>query len=196
MPGSAPGGPPPPRVPARAGGPPDQTAILGAGAASPVPWYRRLEPRFAALAVAGVLVVGGAAAFAVSKLAEEESPRRDDNPSQAAQSEEDASQAAGGGSLAPSSITVSVLNGTTVPGLARSLGDQVEKAGFRLGNVSNFTDQQKSESVVLFAPGNEREAAFVGRRLKIAQREPVDAESQSLAGDASVVIIAGNDQTP
>jgi hypothetical protein len=93
----------------------------------------------------------------------------------------------------PSTVTVSVLNGTTVGGLAAQLGDRLEGQGFQLGNVTNNTDQQRAESVVLFAPGAEEEAKAVGRRLKINQREPVDADSQTRAGDASVVVIAGSD---
>ena len=46
-----------------------------------------------------------------------------------------------------------------------------------------------------YAPGAEREAADVGKRLKISQREPIDAESQGLAGDATVVVVAGADKT-
>jgi hypothetical protein len=90
---------------------------------------------------------------------------------------------------------VAVLNGTTVPGLAAQIGDQIEGFGFDLGTVTNSTDQERAESVVLFAPGHQREAVAVGRRLSIDQRERVDAESQGLAGDATVVVIAGIDQT-
>ena len=77
------------------------------------------------------------------------------------------------------------------PGLAAQIGDQIERQGFQLGTVTNFNDQQRAESVVLYAPGAEREAADVGRRLKIAQREPIDAESQGVAGDATVVVVRG-----
>ncbi|HEX5910547.1 MAG TPA: hypothetical protein VFY44_08635, partial [Thermoleophilaceae bacterium] len=63
------------------------------------------------------------------------------------------------------------------------------------GTVTNFNDQQRAESVVLYAPGAEREAAEVGRRLKISQREPIDAESQGVAGDATVAVVTGQDKT-
>ncbi len=92
-------------------------------------------------------------------------------------------------------VRVAVLNGTTVPGLAAQIGDQIERQGFRLGTVTNFNDQQRAESVVLYAPGAEREAAEVGRRLKISQREPIDAESQGVAGDATVAVVTGQDKT-
>ncbi len=95
----------------------------------------------------------------------------------------------------PADVTVSVLNGTTVQGLAATVGDSVEQQRFQLGTVSNFSDQERAESVVLFAPGAERDAAEVGRRLKIAQREPIDPSSQSQAGDATVVVVVGADKS-
>lgn len=104
----------------------------------------------------------------------------------------------GGGRSAPpidpAQVTVAVLNGTTVPGLAATVGDKVAGEGFQLGTVTNNFDQEKAESVVLYAPGAEREAADVSRRLDISQREAIDAESQALAGDATVVVVAGADQ--
>ena len=99
------------------------------------------------------------------------------------------------GAINPSSVRVAVLNGTTVPGLAAQIGDRSRRQGFQLGTITNFNDQQRAESVVLFAPGAEREAAEVGRRLKISQREPIDAESQGVAGDATVVVVTGQDKT-
>ena len=54
--------------------PPGQTAILsqpGGGAAPPEPWYRRIqwpEPRYLALIVAAVVVVGAGAAYGISQL--------------------------------------------------------------------------------------------------------------------------------
>jgi len=82
-----------------------------------------------------------------------------------------------------------------VPGLAAQIGDSVENQGFQLGTITNSTDQQRAESVVLYAPGAEKEAIDVARRLKISQREEADAESQGLAGDATVIVVAGQDQT-
>ena len=208
--GVRPGGSPP--VPGRSGRPPArgglprpaQTAIIPPP--SRAPWYRRLlaSPRYLVLAIAGLLIVGGGAAFAVVELS------RDDAGSQA--SSQQAGESGGGtpsggdtprgeGSgrhkavVQPKTVTVAVLNGTTVPGLAAQLGDKIEGFGFELGNVTNSTDQQRAESVVLFAPGHEREAAAVSRRLRVGQRERIDAQTQGLAGDASVVVVAGTDQT-
>jgi hypothetical protein len=95
----------------------------------------------------------------------------------------------------PGDVTVAVLNGTTIPGLAATLGDKIKGEGFRLGTVTNNFDQERAESVVLYTPGAEREAADVSRRLDISQREAIDTDSQALAGDSTVVVVAGADQS-
>ena len=76
-----------------------------------------------------------------------------------------------------------------------SVGERVSTKGFKLGTVANTADQQqqRAESVVLYSPGHRDEAKAVSRRLGIAQRQPIDPASQGLAGDATVVIIAGAD---
>jgi len=165
------------------------------------------------LVVAGVLILGGGAAFAISQIA-----GGDDDSSTGQQAQGGASQQPSGGgdnsndnggdkqdsggkkkgpAVDPSTVTVAVLNGTTVPGLAAQIADQVKSFGFQIGTVANGPDQQsqRAESVVLYAKGHEREAMAVGRKLKITQREPVDPESQGLAGDATVVVIAGGDRS-
>lgn len=195
--------PPPP--PTRAVSRPSQGPILPPyeksrpGAGQP-PWYRR------GLASRGGVLVIGATVFVIALVAVGLSQfGGGDDPEQPAQEQAgsanvgsgggDAGTRAGRSGIVPARVTVSVLNGTTVGGLAAELGDKLQGQGFRLGNVTNSTDQQRAESVVLFAPGAEREAAEVGRRLKIAQREPIDPESQTLAGDATVVVITGADLT-
>jgi hypothetical protein len=47
--------------------------------------------------------------------------------------------------------------------------------------------------VVLYSPGHRDEARLVGKRLQITQRQTIDPASQQLAGDATVVVIAGAD---
>jgi hypothetical protein len=140
-----------------------------------------------ALIVAGVIVLGAAAAFGVSQLGGDDDKAATNEP------------APGGADrnapINPTTVTVSVLNGTTVPGLAAQIGDEVESAGFQRGNVANAIDQQRTDSVVLYAEGADREARLVGRKLGIEQIEPVDPDSQALAGNASVVVIVGEDQT-
>ena len=96
----------------------------------------------------------------------------------------------------PGNVTVAVLNGTTVPGLAAALRDQIAAAGFKKGVIDVFSDQQLAESVVQYAPGRQAEAKAVGRSLGITRREPVTADSRALAPDATVIVIAGADKAP
>jgi hypothetical protein len=164
------------------------------------PWYR--SPRYMALAVAGLLIVGGAGVFGIDQLSSDDSGTPS-NQSPAGGGGGGTDQASdnddGGGdkkrAVVPGNVTVAVLNGTTVPNLAKQVGDRVESHGFVLGTVANSADQeqQRAESVVLYAPSHQREARAVNKRLGIAQREPIDQASQELAGDATVVVIAGAD---
>jgi hypothetical protein len=183
---------------------PQQTAIIPPKRRPP--WYRRLlaNPRYLVLAVAGLLIVGGAGAFAVDKIASDDGGTPSNESSVAGgggggNDSEPANEEEGGGqkrrAIVPANVTVAVLNGTTVPGLAKQISDRVESHGFQVGTVANTADQeqQRAESVVLFAPGHQREAQAVNKRLGIGQREPIDAASQELAGDATVVVIAGAD---
>jgi hypothetical protein len=139
----------------------------------------------------GILVFGGAAAFAVTQLAGEHSSRSSKTASTSHRA-----HARAHAPLSPHSITVSVLNGTTVPGLAAQIGDRVQAEGFRLGNITNGANQQRAQSLVMYTPGSKRQAALVSRRLGVSQRQPIDAESQALGGNASVVIVVGQDKTP
>ena len=150
---------------------------------------RWFEPRYIALAVAGILVVGGGAAFAVQRLLEDRGAAPAAGPQPATPPPDRAP-----GPVAPSAVTFSVLNGTTVSGLAKRVADKLEAAGYRRGNVTNATQQQKAESAVLYADGARRAALAVARRLKVAQIERIDPQSQALAGDATVVVIVGGDQ--
>jgi len=157
--------------------------------------------RAIAVVAAGVLLLGGIALGATQLLGGDDEPAGSAGGDNAAQNAPETTTTPGkGGSKKPplnrGNVRVAVLNGTTVPGLAAQIGDQIERQGFRLGTVTNFNDQQRAESVVLYAPGAEREAAEVGRRLKISQREPIDAESQGVAGDATVAVVTGQDKTP
>lgn len=182
--------------------PQQQTAIIRP---EREPWYRRLlaSPRYLVLVVAGVLIIGGAAAFGVNELTKDDSGGTTAGTGAAPAGNSDQGGGGGGGDQAkkqapavdPSKVTVAVLNGTTVPGLAKQVGDRVAGQGFQLGTVANTADQeqQRAESVVMFSPGHRNEARLVGRKLSISQRQPVDAASQELAGDATVVVIAGAD---
>lgn len=89
-------------------------------------------------------------------------------------------------------IEVAVLNGTAVSGLAATVGDQVEGAGFQLGAVGN-TAGGFSGSTVMYARGNAPEAKRVAKALGIQQVELITAEVESVADGAPVAVVVGED---
>jgi LytR cell envelope-related transcriptional attenuator len=146
-------------------------------------------PRPAAVALVGLLVLGGAAAYGVTQVTGDDGGNAQANgaPSKAKRN---------GAAVKPGNVTVAVLNGTTVPGLAAALRDQIAAAGFNKGTINDFSDQQLAESVVQYAPGRQAEAQAVSRTVGIGQRKPVTTTSRALAGDATVIVIAGADKAP
>jgi len=94
--------------------------------------------------------------------------------------------------------TVTVLNGTAVPGLAATTADKIEQSGFKRGITKNFSDQARSASLVFYVDGVKSRATEVGKLLRIPASEirPMDPGAQALAGpDAQVVVVVGSDQT-
>jgi hypothetical protein len=92
----------------------------------------------------------------------------------------------------PSEIEVTVLNGTSVAGLAATYGDKVEGKGFGLGAVSN-TDQPFAASVVMFERGHKPEAAKVARQLGISKLQLMSSEVKTAAAGANVAVVVGED---
>jgi phage shock protein PspC (stress-responsive transcriptional regulator) len=92
----------------------------------------------------------------------------------------------------PREIEVAVLNGTAVEGLAGSYGDMVERHGFELGAVTN-SRSSFSESVVMFEPGEGREAHRVAGALAISRVRPITSEIASVAAGAPVAVVIGED---
>ena len=105
---------------------------------------------------------------------------------------------------------VTVLNGTATDGLAGTVRDKLVAQGYsdEVGMVrtGNNTDQQRQNSIVLYASGQRRMARDVARILGISGRpELVDEDTLALAnntGDGAaghetdVVVVAGPDQAP
>jgi hypothetical protein len=94
--------------------------------------------------------------------------------------------------IKPSEIEVSVLNGTAVPGLAATFGDEVEGKGFELGAVTN-SSSSFAESVVMFKRGHKPEGRKVAKQLKIAKLQPMSGEIESVSAGAAVAVIVGED---
>jgi hypothetical protein len=173
---------------------PQQTVIIPPRRSQP--WYSRVGTRYAAVALVGLLVLGGAATYGVTQLTGDDGG---DNSGNAQANNDNGSPnkpRRNGAGVEPGNVSVAVLNGTTVPGLAAMLRDQIAAAGFKKGTINNFSHHQLAESVVQYAPGHQAEAKAVSRSVGISQGEPVTADSRALAGDATVIVIAGADKAP
>jgi hypothetical protein len=103
--------------------------------------------------------------------------------------------AAGGGRRAGSRFAVAVLNGTTVPGLARRVADRIAHSGFRVRTVTNATSQQHRTTVVSYGPGRHAQAAAVAAAINVGSGAlaPLDASSRVVARGAPVVVTVGAD---
>jgi len=155
--------------PARRG--PPRPVLLAAGAA------------VVAVLVALVVVLGGGGG-SPEKSAGGSTPRNAPPP-------------AAGAPVVRSDVTVSVLNGTTVPGLAAQVADEIERGGFKRGAVTNAADQQRASTVISYAPNYLTAAQEVGALLKVSSIAPIDQGTQAIAGpDADVVVTVGTDRTP
>jgi hypothetical protein len=104
-------------------------------------------------------------------------------------------QSAGG--LTKETVRIAVLNGTTTAGLAATEADKLKAAGFTREIITgNNTDQQRSDSSVLYASGARTIAREVARRIDIARVEAIDPDTRSLGENAEVVVILGQDKAP
>jgi hypothetical protein len=94
--------------------------------------------------------------------------------------------------IKPGEIEVSVLNGTAVPGLAATVGDEVEGKGFELGAVTN-SSASFADSVVMFRRGHKPEAQKVAKQLKVKKLQLMSGEIESVSAGAAVAVIVGED---
>jgi LCP family protein required for cell wall assembly len=88
--------------------------------------------------------------------------------------------------ISPQMVTVDVLNGTTIPGLAKSGGDQLKAAGFNIGSVGN--SQPVSSTIVTYGKGGEAAAMLVASKISPSPDVKKDA---SLSAGHVVVKLAG-----
>ena len=102
----------------------------------------------------------------------------------------------------PSTVTVSVLNGTDMQGLAGHVAQRLAADGYRKGAVTNASDQTQTTSVVAYmAPSERRDALAVAGALKLARTsvQPIDASTKAIACPptnactSAVVVTIGRD---
>ena len=104
----------------------------------------------------------------------------------------------------PSTVTVSVLNGTSVNQLAHRIGDKLAASGYKRGTIATAANQTESTTVVAYLPGatNRADALHVAASLGL-HRSVVQAVDQSTlqvacpvstsCGATNVVVTVGAD---
>lgn len=158
-------------------------------ALEPHPRWKRVRYRFtrpvwlAAIAVSAALLAGGVV------IAYENSSNSDDTPTPAKKP---------ANALDPSQITVSVLNGTSASGLAAKVSSDITPEGYKEGEIGTLSGSSSfPKTVVYFQPNDKiskRAANKVSKLLGEAPVQEITPEAQKLAGDADVVVVAGDDR--
>ncbi|WP_027005212.1 LytR C-terminal domain-containing protein [Conexibacter woesei] len=100
----------------------------------------------------------------------------------------------------PSTIEIAVLNGTTVPGLARGVANRLQNSRWKIGTVTNAGSQDHSETLVYYSRAACRTAAILVAQAIDLQSitrgtKPMHARVAVIAGpSADVVVVVGSDQ--
>lgn len=145
-------------------------------------WHRLVrlvsQPRVLALVAVCAVVLGIAAIFGSERLL---------------QSGNESGRHARPGAIAPGDVEVAVLNGTSVPGLAGKVGDDVQVNGFALGTISN-SRTRFDQTVVMYEPHQQQAAKRVAHDLGVKPVQRIDRQTEQAAGGADVVVIAGADR--
>lgn len=93
----------------------------------------------------------------------------------------------------PADVTVAVLNGTSVNGLAGKVGSDIQASGYTLGAVTNTAPDYK-QTVVMYADKQKPAAQKVAGDIGVKKVSELDRDLRDLVGDADVVVIAGEDR--
>jgi hypothetical protein len=153
--------------------------------------------RYIALALGGLVIVAGAG-FGALQLLEEDSGGSNNPTRASSQPQRDRSERTGSTTTAnvnPSSVTVAVLNGTTIAGLAALVGEEARADGFTIGTVTNAAQTNQAKSEVRYRSGQKNAAAAVAKKLDISAVKPVDPLSADLAGSFDVLVLVGADRS-
>jgi hypothetical protein len=159
-----------------------------------------------------VLAVGGGLAAALSNTSNNSggapAARQQHTPAPAATVPVPAGAPCGAGTRAangvrtvdPSSIQVAVLNGTTVPGLARGVAMRLENDRYKIGTVTNAATQDHSTTQVYYGrPACRTAAILIAQAIDLIRlTDHVGPMSNGVAviagGQADVAVVVGSDQ--
>jgi hypothetical protein len=100
----------------------------------------------------------------------------------------------------PPRLTLAVLNGTTTPGLARAVADELTSLGYDEPNVvtNDTTNQTRALTAVYYEAGHRDDALGVADCLKLSPNRvhPMDPAARALADRAVVAVFVGADRVP
>jgi LytR cell envelope-related transcriptional attenuator len=97
------------------------------------------------------------------------------------------------GAVAREQVTVAVLNGTSEPGLAATVGETLRRKGFTEGTIATAR-RTYQQTVVMYGRGRKKAAEQVAKVLGVTPVQPIDRTTRGIAGAADVVVIAGRDK--
>ena len=92
------------------------------------------------------------------------------------------------------SLSVTVLNGTTIAGLAATAGDQLTAQGWLVGATSNASTEDITQTTVYYA-----DAALEGAALGLAnslEGAQISFSSDFAGSGAQLTVVLGTDYTP
>jgi hypothetical protein len=155
--------------------------------------------RYLALAVAGILVLTGAT-YGVLQLVSDNEPAGSSSTAGRARQARSSDGQRGAArrprvNVNPADVTVAVLNGTQIAGLAAQVAEEARADGFTLGTVTNAARTNQTRSEVLYRDGQRDAAAAVSDRLGIHSTGQVDPLTSELAGSFDVVVLVGSDRS-
>lgn len=151
-------------------------------------WRWLSEPRYVALVVGGLLILGAAAIAAVVMLTSGNSSTRS--------SSERAREKGKTAQIQPSEVTVAVLNGTGIPGLANQVGEDLKAVGFQVKTVTNASQGGIKRTAVLYTRGHKLKAQAVAKQLRTGSPRPADPQNATLGARAEVIVTVGSDKAP
>jgi hypothetical protein len=154
--------------------------------------------RMTALIVGGVIVGVLVLVFAVSALkggGGSTPPARAHSSSSSETPTTSSHKAQGAVASNPSETAVVVLNGTGTPDLAHHLAADLQQGGYTLAAASTGVPPgTHATTVVQYTHGHRPDAKAVAKALDVTQVQPIESTIASLAGSATVVVLAGADQ--
>jgi hypothetical protein len=95
----------------------------------------------------------------------------------------------------PAEIAVVVLNGTSTAGLAHHLAADLQQSGYSHAEASaGVPPGTHATTAVEYTHGHRADAQAVAKTLDVTQVQAIEGTIASLAGSATVVVLAGADQ--